>query len=57
MMEALVGYAAAQGLRRLWGEVERENHRMLELAHSLGFSSGAADKLGLVRVVRELSSG
>jgi acetyltransferase len=57
MMEALVAYAARRGLRRLWGEVEHDNRRMLELSKSLGFTAGAADQLGLVRVARDLAGG
>ena len=57
MMEALVAYAARRGLKRLWGEVEHDNRRMLELSRSLGFTLGQADQLGLVRVARELTPG
>jgi acyl-CoA synthetase (NDP forming)/RimJ/RimL family protein N-acetyltransferase len=37
LMEAMIGYARAQGLDEIFGEVLRENTPMLRLAEALGF--------------------
>ena len=57
LLNAVLDYAALRGLREVWGEVDRENGRMLELAHELGFrQSGVAHDLGRVRVVTSLDA-
>lgn len=41
LMTRLIEIAAARGVGELFGEVLRENHGMLEMCHSLGFSLAA----------------
>lgn len=43
LLQAVLDYAAARGLREVWGDVARENSRMLQLSRDLGFTVGAAD--------------
>jgi len=56
LLQAILDYAAARGLRQVWGQVARENRPMLDLAHSLGFAAGpyAADlsRVCVTRAVR-----
>src|SRR6202007_1487600 len=40
LLRALLDYAKARGLRKVWGETSCENGRMLTLARALGFSLG-----------------
>jgi acetyltransferase len=37
LLQAILDYAASRGVRRVWGDVARDNGRMLELAQTLGF--------------------
>jgi acetyltransferase len=37
LLQAILDYAASRGVRRVWGDVARDNARMLELARMLGF--------------------
>jgi acetyltransferase len=41
LMQAMIGYARAQGLGEIFGEVLRENTPMLRLAEALGFERDA----------------
>jgi acetyltransferase len=41
LMEALIAFAKGRGLHELWGETQRDNHRMLQLAEELGFRASA----------------
>lgn len=55
LLQAVVDVAAARGLKRVWGEVLRENRPMLDLAHDLGFrTTGPGDDLTRVRVEKTL---
>jgi acetyltransferase len=48
LLQALVGFARDRGYRELWGSITRENSRMLDLAHRLGFVARAdADPLSV----------
>lgn len=49
LLQALVDYAAERGLREVWGDVARENERMLDVARDLGFAV-AANRDDLARV-------
>lgn len=37
LLQAILDYAAGRGARQVWGDVARDNGRMLELAQALGF--------------------
>ncbi|HUC62170.1 MAG TPA: bifunctional acetate--CoA ligase family protein/GNAT family N-acetyltransferase [Alphaproteobacteria bacterium] len=37
LMERIIAYATARGIRRIYGDVLRENANMLNLCHALGF--------------------
>ena len=39
LLQAVLDYAAIRGLREVWGDIARENSRMLDLARALGFST------------------
>jgi RimJ/RimL family protein N-acetyltransferase len=50
LMRRLFEWAAAHGIRRIWGDVLDENTPMIQLAQALGFEREAgADAPGLVR--------
>jgi acetyltransferase len=51
LMDKLIGYLRAQGTQRIVATVLRENHRMLELAHSLGFQDAALQEDGGTRSI------
>jgi acetyltransferase len=56
LLQALLDYAAARGLREVWGDVARENARMLDLARDLGFAAApSSDDLLRVCVTRAIS--
>jgi acetyltransferase len=42
LFQAILDYAAARGARQVWGDVARDNGRMLELARAVGFRREAA---------------
>jgi acetyltransferase len=46
--------ARARGLRQVWGDVARQNARMLELADALGFARAPAGDVSRVKVVKTL---
>ena len=56
LMSELVAYARKRGLKRLFGEVLRENRRMLELAKDLGFTFEEGLGAELVRVTIDLTT-
>ncbi|HEX7943853.1 MAG TPA: GNAT family N-acetyltransferase, partial [Phenylobacterium sp.] len=39
LLQAVLDYARSRGLREIWGDVARENDRMLGLARALGFTT------------------
>lgn len=43
MMERIVDYARSRGIREVWGDVLRENSRMLSICDGLGFTRTAID--------------
>jgi acetyltransferase len=51
LLKALLDYAAARGVREVWGEVARDNVRMLELAEALGFRREAGEDPARLRIV------
>ena len=55
LLARAIEYGCARGLRRIWGEIERGNERMLALAKDLGFVLGPAGELSLVRAVKTLA--
>jgi acetyltransferase len=42
LLRAVLDYAASRGLREVWGEVARENARMLDVARDLGFATAVS---------------
>jgi acetyltransferase len=56
LMSDLIAYARSRGLKRLWGQVARENSRMLEVAASLGFRAQPTVDLAYVRSVLDLAT-
>jgi acetyltransferase len=52
LFEAILDYARQCGLQEVWGDVARDNGRMLELAEGLGFRREGASDLARVRVVK-----
>lgn len=50
LLSALIDHARAKGLKHLWGDVARDNSRMLQLAQSLGFVLKTAEEPDRVRV-------
>jgi len=42
LMGVLLGYAASRGLHEVWGDVARDNSRMLDLCARMGFRRAAA---------------
>jgi acetyltransferase len=55
LLGEVLGYAEAKGLTRVWGDVARDNTRMLEVAEALGFRREAAADAARVRVVKALA--
>lgn len=55
LLAELLAYAKDRGLRRVWGEIRRDNRRMLEVADHLGFSRGPAEDVALVRATKTLA--
>jgi acetyltransferase len=53
MMGLLLDYARKRGIKRVWGDVEIENERMLALARELGFRAEGPLENGEVRMVLE----
>jgi acetyltransferase len=51
LLQAVLDYAAARGVREVWGDVARDNGRMLELARELGFRREESEDPGRFRVV------
>ncbi|HPH12376.1 MAG TPA: bifunctional acetate--CoA ligase family protein/GNAT family N-acetyltransferase [Burkholderiaceae bacterium] len=57
LLDKLIGYLRAQGTQRIVATVLRENHRMLELAHSLGFRDSEVQEDGGTRsIIMELQT-
>ena len=50
LMRLLIGYAKERGMDRIWGSIELENRRMLDLARELGFTADGPAQFGEVRV-------
>ncbi len=55
LLQAIIDYGRARGLRQVWGEVMAGNERMLNLAAALGFRRTASEDVSLVRVVKALA--
>lgn len=51
LMEKMIAYLRSQGTQRLVATVLRENHRMLDLAHSLGFVDVAQQTTDSTRAI------
>jgi acetyltransferase len=43
LMTIILSYARTQGIRRIFGDVMRENVAMLKMAHELGFQTESSD--------------
>lgn len=56
LLQTLLDYAGRRGLAQIWGDTERENGRMIELARSLGFRTCDGGEAAKVRLVRDLPS-
>lgn len=57
LMSKLIAYLRAQGTQRIVATVLRENHRMLELAHALGFQDAEKQEDNSTRaIVMELQA-
>lgn len=54
LLEAVLDYARARGLKTVWGDMARENERMRELAAELGFRPKAAPDPARVRMEKAL---
>lgn len=55
LLKEVLDYAAARGLKEVWGDVARENHRMRAMAEAFGFRAHAdEDDMARVRVVRRI---
>jgi RimJ/RimL family protein N-acetyltransferase len=54
MQERLLDYAAGLGLNEVWGLIDDENRKGLNLAEKLGFTPGFVAGLPFVRVVKAL---
>ena len=54
MLQKLLDYAAARGLKEVWGELLRENRRMLQMCDAFGFSNRPAADLSRLQVVKRL---
>ena len=55
LMERIIDYARTRGIGEIFGDVLRENTRMLQTCEKLGFTqSGVPEEPGLVRVVLDL---
>lgn len=55
LLQEILDYGKARGLRQVWGEVMGGNDRMLGLAATLGFVRAASEDVSLVRVVKTLA--
>jgi acetyltransferase len=55
LMTAILSYARDRGLKEVWGEVEANNSRMLNLADALGFTSVSGEGPPLIRIVKTLA--
>ena len=50
LLKKILAYAKARGIREVFGDVLRDNHRMLRLCDKLGFeTSHDSDDLSVVR--------
>jgi acetyltransferase len=55
LLKEVLDYAAARGLKEVWGDVARENHRMRAMAEAFGFRTHTdEDDMARVRVVRRI---
>ena len=55
LMQRIIDYARTRGIGEIFGDVLRENTRMLQTCEKLGFTqSGVPEEPGLVRVVLDL---
>jgi acetyltransferase len=56
LLNAILEYGAAQGLREIWGDVARENAPMLATAKNLGFVRTPADDFSRVKIIKALQA-
>lgn len=56
LLRCVLDHAGRRGIRVVWGDVARDNARMLALAKELGFRRAATEDLSRVKVVRELGA-
>jgi acetyltransferase len=54
-MKLLIGYARAEGLKRLVGEVLHENTTMLNMCRELGFSITGSEDPAVANVTLDLN--
>ena len=54
LLDVLVDHAADRGLRRLWGDVARDNRPMLDLAEAAGFEREPGGDATRVKIVKRL---
>jgi acetyltransferase len=60
LLQALLDHASQRGIGQLWGEVARDNHRMLDLGARLGFTPAPdadATRLSIVKILAESGDG
>lgn len=50
LMKLLIDYARSRGMDRMWGAIELENRRMLDLARELGFTGDGPAQFGELRM-------
>jgi acetyltransferase len=56
LLKAVLAYAQKRGVREVWGDVARENARMLEMCAAFGFTQAAHADLTRARVVKNLAA-
>jgi acetyltransferase len=56
LMTEILAHARRRGLKRVFGEVSRDNHAMLQMARELGFSTAPTESPEIVQVTLDLAS-
>lgn len=54
LLQAVLDYGAAKGVRTVWGDVARDNERMRDLAAHLGFVAEAGKDAARVKMVKQI---
>ena len=57
LMETIVGYARSRGNGEVFGMVLADNHAMLKLCESMGFTVKPTDQFNVMRVTLGLQTG